>query len=306
MVSPEFRRRLQELAHDRISGAREILGRLLHTLRQATEAADDELALELALATAHTVLPEHPSMAPLLNALDAVFRGHEQGGRDGVIGALDEQIGRQRAGLEGLVERARNRLQGYECLATLSWSSTVANILAGWGRPLRLLVAESRPGAEGRRTATRLAAAGHEVRFFSDAAFPAAVTSAEVLLLGADALTPVGLVNKVGSLAAAREARMGRVPVLATLEAGKVVGPGLAARLRIRSEPADLVWSDAPGGVRIQSELFEVVPLDLVDEVLGPEGAGSPGAMLQRASDAAPSGLWDRVPLPSDGRSLLG
>ena len=301
MSGPNLGDRLREIATDRISGAREIVSRLLHHLAAATATGNDRETLETVLGAARIVVPSQPTLAPLLSGFDALFHAHADGGAAAIRSTLERLLDEQREGLQEAVSRATERLSGTRRVATLSWSSTVGAALERCKEPLEVFVAESRPGAEGRRAAARAAGAGHRVTFTADSAFPGLASRAEVLLLGGDALAPDGLVNKVGSLPAAREVRAAGGRVVAILDRSKILGEVLARRLRILAEPPDEIWPSPPDGVTVENRYFELVPLLLLDAIWGVEGVIAPAEVLAQAAARPPSRFWAEIPPAPSG-----
>lgn len=162
-------------------------------------------------------------------------------------------------------------------VATLSASEGVLAAmreLAKGGRKVRALVAESRPLYEGRDTARALVAAGVETWLVTDAALPMLVSQASAVWIGADAVTDLGVLNKVGSYTLALAAREHGVPVWAIATRRKFL-PASTASLRIREMPPAEVWESPAPGVRPRNIYFEMVPLSLLrgvvveDSVLG-------------------------------------
>lgn len=162
-------------------------------------------------------------------------------------------------------------------IATLSASGAVREGLLELqraGREPRVIVGEGRPLFEGRAMATSLAAAAIPVWVVVDAALPLLLSQARMVWLGADAVTDQGVVNKVGSFAAALAAREHSVPVYALASRRKFL-PATTAALSIAEMPPAEVWKTPAAGVRPRNIYFEVVPLPLVrgvvveDAVLG-------------------------------------
>jgi translation initiation factor 2B subunit (eIF-2B alpha/beta/delta family) len=162
-------------------------------------------------------------------------------------------------------------------IATLSASDGVfaaVEALVKAGRKPRVIVAESRPRLEGRDTARALAEAGIEVWLVADAALPLLVSQASAVWLGADAVTEVGVLNKVGSYTVALAAREHGVPVW-TIAVRKKLLPAGTGALGIAEMPAAEIWDEAPEGVRPRNVYFEMVPAALLrgvvveDAVLG-------------------------------------
>jgi translation initiation factor 2B subunit (eIF-2B alpha/beta/delta family) len=295
--------RLAELAEDRVSGARELAGTFLNLVNEATAARAP--VVDALVEVARRIVPRQPSVAPILVGADRLFRAAERGGVDAVRAETARQIGDRARSLAFIAETAADALASFKSVAILSWSSTVAEVLDRAGSKIaRVVVAESRPGLEGRRAAQRAVFLGRRVEFVADAAFPALAATCDVLLVGADALAHKGLVNKIGTAPAARAMRAKGRPVFACVEDLKIVGAALASRLRVLSEPGVQLWSGAPAGVDLVNRCFEATPLDLVTSVVTSTGAEPPTAAVERADADPPSSLWSRVPEPKDGVPL--
>jgi translation initiation factor eIF-2B subunit delta len=164
-------------------------------------------------------------------------------------------------------------------IATLSASSAVREAVLEAhraGREPRVLVAESRPRREGRVLAAALAAAGVPVWLVVDAALPLLLSQARMVWLGADAITEQGVINKVGSFAAALAAREHSVPVYALAERRKFMPAGTGA-LKIVEMPAAEVWASPAAGVQPRNVYFEVVPMPLLRGVVVEDAVLPPG-----------------------------
>lgn len=178
-----------------------------------------------------------------------------------------------------LVKQAQALLTESEAwIATLSASRAVEDaILAAHraGLAPRVVVGEGRPNFEGRVMAAALAAAGVPVWLVVDAALPLLLSPARMLWIGADAVTDHGVLNKVGSYAAALAAREHSVPVYALTTRRKFLPSSTAALKIVEQSPAE-VWDAPAAGVRPRNVYFELVPLALLrgivveDAVLGP------------------------------------
>jgi translation initiation factor 2B subunit (eIF-2B alpha/beta/delta family) len=156
------------------------------------------------------------------------------------------------------VRHARQLLRGTRLVVTLSYSSSVLETLSGLDAAV--VVGQSLPGGEGKRTAAVLKQRGIEVRMVPDATLPSWIPAADAVLLGADAVTRRGAVNKTGSRALALVARVERCPCYVVADTTKfprrpnpftppLLGPG--------------AW-------------FEYVELPLLDRVITEAGALTP------------------------------
>lgn len=184
-------------------------------------------------------------------------------------------------------------------IATLSSSGAVFDALRelhARGRPPRVLLAESRPGLEGRAMAAKLSALGIPVWLVADAALPMLVSSAAAVWIGADAVTEHGVLNKIGSYVAALAAREHGVPVHALAIRRKLIPAGTASLAITEMPPAEL-WDDPPAGVRPRNVYFEMVPHTLLRGVVVEDGVlgGSEAAVAAR-DRALPAALAAALP----------
>ena len=114
--------------------------------------------------------------------------------------------------------------------------------------------------------AAALAKVGVPVLFAVDAAAATLVRECAAVLLGADSVGDLGVVNKLGSLGAAQAASAAGVPVLVATDETKILPPGFPQRVA-DERPADEVWR-APANVRVWNRYFEAVPLEVVSSII--------------------------------------
>ncbi len=281
-------------APDRDSGSTAVAGGFLASLERwcATDRSGSAAAARAALlAQLRAAQAAQPSMALVhqlaaraLDVADASVRREDSvvAFRDSLAlscAAEREDLARLPGEVAAWAVRALSAPGGW--IATLSSSATVAAAFAlARERGLRpgALVGESRPRFEGRDLAAALGAAGIPAWLVVDAALPVLLSQASALWIGADAVTDRGVINKVGSFAAALAAREHSVPVYA-LAARRKFLPARTPALRIDEMPPEEVWSGAPETVKPRNLYFELVPLPLFtgivveDGVLGPAEA---------------------------------
>jgi len=262
----------QWLANDRSPSAAELRVTLLAWLREA-QAAQPSMALVHQLAA---------------RALAVADTGARRGDSPlDVRRALEESGATERADLEAATATAARiaaeLLPGPDpWIATLSASAGVAAALSELhrlGRRPRVLVAESRPRLEGRAMAATLAAQGIPVWLVADSALPMLFPQAAAVWIGADAVTELGVLNKIGSYAAALAAREHGVPVWSIAVRRKIL-PAATPALSIAEMPPEEIWDTPAPGVRPRNVYFEMVPIALLrgvvveDGVLGPAELG--------------------------------
>ena len=136
---------------------------------------------------------------------------------------------------------------------------------------------------EGRTLAAELARRGAHVTLAVDAAAEALVARCGAVLLGADSIGDAGVVNKIGSAAAARAGAFHRVPVFVVTDSSKLLPPGFR-QVVDDDRPADRVWSE-PGAVGVWNRYFEVVPGELITKVVLEDGQLTPLEVDHRRRD---------------------
>jgi translation initiation factor 2B subunit (eIF-2B alpha/beta/delta family) len=212
-------------------------------------------------------------------------------GRVLAAGRTDEQLLEQCRALLERRDRAahsiaallRPDLEG--AVMTHSASATVREALVH-GRPGRVVCTVTEPHEEGRPFADELSAEGLTVELVADSDAAHAVTTVDLLLLGADSVFRDGsLVNKAGTSDLAHAANQAGVPVVVACETFKLAPfdpPG--------ADGSD--WAD----VAPEDEPFDLTPPDRIDRYVTDEG-------VFRPDDIA--ALVDRTPFLREGYELL-
>jgi methylthioribose-1-phosphate isomerase len=127
-----------------------------------------------------------------------------------------------------------------------------------------------------------LRAEGLDVELLEDSEAPAALTSANILIVGADTVFSDGtLCNKIGTTTLAEAAVENGIPVVVAAEIVKL-------------SPMDAI--DAPDPAPAERELFELTPPELLTAIVTEEGVFTPAEIAH---------LVDRTPFLREGYALL-
>jgi translation initiation factor 2B subunit (eIF-2B alpha/beta/delta family) len=251
MSGPEARVRL--LAADHRSGAAEIA--------RAAASLVTGMSRDEARDAIHVLVRAHPSMAPLWRLGSAVLTAEDVAGAAGDFLA---ELDRDGEAAQRLAVVLPDRL------LTLSWSSSVRDAIR-IRRPERTVCLRSEPGGEGARMAEAISAWTQASVIEDDEAI--ASVPAQAVMVGADAVGPRTIVNKVKTRALAEAARAADVPCYAVAGGTKFLSEDLPA-----------------------PEPFERVSLELFTAVAAPDGRLSP-------AEAGQASL--REPLPPGLRRVL-
>jgi translation initiation factor eIF-2B subunit delta len=323
---------LQRLRSDNTSGATTLLELAVDLL----EAFAERLAFQghrgfrpaLEVLT-RAVIAAQPSMAPMINLAQQALQACPEGLPSAVASQqLRQALARfrqyARTGTAALCQQVLAVLPPQATILTYSNSGTVIAALQhahAHERIRRVMLSESRPAYDGRPQALALLQHGIEVEYGIDMALFERVPEAQVVLVGADAVFPHGVVNKLGTHALAQIARLHRRPVFSLCTSSKFLPAAAAPLLRFADHPGHEVWPDAPAGLRIRNQYFDTTPLDLFSGIVSENGVDLPAALrthlqhrelspalLQLVQDGGSS--WptgdDHGALTTDGASLEG
>jgi translation initiation factor eIF-2B subunit delta len=136
---------------------------------------------------------------------------------------------------------------------------------------MRVIVLRSLPLGEGEMTCSRLLENGVKVEMVDDSMAFSAMTEADHCLVGADAVTAEGVVNKVGTAnlaLAARQLGKGCHVLTSTLKVAPI-------------KEHDLMLSEEPGPCKKRHQVFELTPLALFTDIMTDEGTLSPAEMSE-------------------------
>jgi len=289
------------IAADNRSGAAEIIARaaaVFSTLESscpAIQPLDAETARRLALRTCVALSRAQPDMAPLARLASAVAE------QVNASGTGRDVIARAAASARDFIELstratacaatvAASLLRNGATILTHSRSSTVLTALLearSAGLRFSVIATESRPGLEGRSLSAELARNGMEVSLVADAAAGLMMAESDMVLLGADRVTPDSVVNKIGTRMIALAARENGLPVYALADTTKFIN-SIVVPEDVRDErSAGEIWPDPPRGVRVVNRYFEPTPLDHFTGIVTEEGILLPRDAGERAKSTS-------------------
>ena len=126
---------------------------------------------------------------------------------------------------------------------------------------------------------------GMAVDYSIDMALFERLAEATVVVVGADAVFPEHLVNKLGTHALAQLARLQGIPCFSLCAANKFLPTAATALWHITDHPGQEVWPEAPDGLVLSNRYFDTTPLALLSGIVSDQGIYTPEALrllLQR------------------------
>jgi translation initiation factor 2B subunit (eIF-2B alpha/beta/delta family) len=224
-----------------------------------------------------------PQMAAILNLCNAALRAagnssDAAAARASVRAVVDEFLRAAQEAAKQIAQSAAALISDGMTVATHSYSSAVRDALlnaAAAGRQFRVAVTESRPLLEGVALAKELSSAGIPVTLSVDAAMALLLKNADLVLVGADAVTETFLLNKAGTFPAALLARRQGIPFYALAGSEKFAPRSCRLPSEIAKPPSE-VLPRAPRGVEIRNLYFDQTPLKLVTALVTEKGPLDP------------------------------
>ncbi len=277
-----WRQQFERIAADNRSGASDLAQNCARALiayaEQEQPLSVEQITRDLSQAAAK-VLMHHPSMAALVRILNDVLIGltateTSRLGLDQIRRISNEHIAWVEQASSLVVERAQEVLPPQGTIATLSYSSAVAKSLLlahQHGHKHRIVCLESRPMNEGRDLANFLGKRGLDTTLVIDAAALVVVENADAVLVGADSMTQIGVVNKIGTGLIAAGANLYKVPCCVISDTSKI-WPGKISLPKFATHHPDEIWAKAPRSVKIQNIYFELTPWNRVNTIVTERG----------------------------------
>ncbi len=270
------------IAGDSVSGAVEIAEKSAEVLQRLARTEPTEQVEDLRrrlLSAGWALISAHPTMAPLVNLVNAVLWTTEDAhdaaaARSAVADVTSDFKRRLRVHEAAIAETALRLIPEDSQILTNGRSTTVRAALRHAqraGRRFKVICAEGRPACEGRTLAAELAAGGLQVTLVIDALAIAMVGESQLVLVGADHLGAQGLVNKVGTYGIALAAGARGVPMYALCGSEKFLPPGYAPPAQARW-PAEQIWAEAPASLAITNLYFDSTPLAALAGIVTEQG----------------------------------
>jgi translation initiation factor 2B subunit (eIF-2B alpha/beta/delta family) len=273
---------------DRQSGAFHLSRRAAEAFRTLAchEQIDPTMFCEQVEALGRRLTESQPSMAPMRvlagRTRIACLRAQPSMRSRAVLQVVDDFLAQLAAATQKISSFAQELIPERGAVLTISASATVLQALDAAhraGRSFHVICTESRPQNEGVSFARSLAKEGIPVTLILDAAVAEAVPGATVLV-GADACTPAGLINKVGTHTLALLADRFGSPCYALCGQEKLLPESWARGITIADQPATEILPEPAPGVTVINRYFDCTPLALFTGLVTDMGLLRPDEVL--------------------------
>jgi len=282
MVKSTYDSAFQEIRNDRTTGAGALARKAAQVVLQTASTLSGEPAafLQELVQISKVLIETQSSMAPIFHLVNVLLLAAEgkrdqQRMRQAVTAAIEAFVSSLETGIEEISRRSYDLIPDGSRILTHSFSTTVLRVLSDAKvkeKRFDVICTESRPICEGYEMAAKLAEAQIGVQLQIDSAGPYAIRGADLVLVGADCITPLGLVNKVGTYGVALSAEERGIPFYVLCGTEKLLGAGMAKGFRILRKDPKEIWSEAPKGVEVLNFYFDTTPLNFLTAIVTEEG----------------------------------
>ena len=281
----EFWDGLAAVATDTTHGATELARRGLRTLGSYIQANYDDIGREELLRAVRAFAASRPVMGVFPDlAARLLLAAQREGGQIDFDTLISELLSAVEDATDLSANTAAEALKGAKRLFTLSYSEAVRDTIISWHTgELGVVIAESGPRNEGLRLAEYLSDQGIFVETVADADIPAAVGTADAVIVGCDAIIQADeLMNKIGTRAAVDAANEEGIPAYAVAQTYKVMPPQWPVFIE-RQAPADYEASQEKTG----GPIFDLTAFDDFEAVFAEEGILTPQSLREIRDELA-------------------
>ncbi|XHH07863.1 MAG: translation initiation factor eIF-2B [Candidatus Bathyarchaeia archaeon] len=200
--------------------------------------------------------------------------------------AADEFLQELDASRERTAEIGSKRIQNGMTIFTHCHSSTVTRMLIKAkidGKNFKVICTETRPAFQGRITAREMVENAIETSFIVDSAMRTFISKADMVIVGADAITSEGnVINKIGTSGLAVLAYEARKPFYVVSELLKFDPVTLYGELEgIEQRSPSEVWPEAPEKLDVRNPAFDVTPNRYIHGLICEEGIIPPQNIME-------------------------
>jgi ribose 1,5-bisphosphate isomerase len=194
---------------------------------------------------------------------------------------------------EIIAEIGSRKIKNGMIIYTHCHSSTVMNILKkakAKNKNFKVHLTETRPHFQGRISAKELANCNIDVTYYVDSAMRLAMKKADMMLIGADAITNEGkAINKIGSELAATIAKEFAVSLYICTNSWKYDPKTIFGYdTLIEERKKEDIWVNSPENIKINTLIFEKINSKLIDGYITELGIFDPNNLFEEISRAYP------------------
>jgi translation initiation factor eIF-2B subunit delta len=265
---------VREIKEDTSSGASEIMRKTAESLLFMSNrlvVGNSEEYVSTMIEFGRELVLAQPAMAPVFNAVNTVILEIESGiSENSSTMELNQRVDSAAKEISSASHKALARIQkevvevigNGQTILTHSYSSTVISSLLqakNEGKDFGVVVTESRPLFEGRRTADILSGEGIRTTLIADFASFQILDDVDMIITGCDSICENGIVNKIGTRGLAIAASQLGIPFYLLGEKSKILPSGYLKEPVIDDREPNEILENA-SGIAVKNMYFDITP----------------------------------------------
>ncbi len=291
MLTKELRKKIEAIQKDNYSGSVVLTQKALETLQwylqHCSAEEKQEFLYDLRSICAGLMLSQR-MMASIQNiclrALTAVVNRKERA----TLAKMKQALRKELLTISSEILLAREKIAAFilrlvpkgSTIITLSYSSTVVYVLKYLHKrkkEISVIIMESRPLFEGRRTVTELARVGVPVTLIADAAVGQFCQRANLAIVGTDMILVDGkVINKIGTYPLALCCHEAKIPLYVVADSRKFILKGNDSIHLEKKSPTEL-YRNAPGrNISVENIYFDITPPTYFTRIITEKGIFTP------------------------------
>lgn len=305
-IPHEINTQIEDITNDKISGASTIAKNAAECLdkfatwvmENANDLENDQYIQQLII-LGQKLVSAQPAMAPVLNAVNLIITSTNEK-YNNINNELQDSDSKKQVkylctatqatsrkfilenklALESIANQFNEIIDNQAKIMTISASSAVEALLNQAyinSVEFTVITPESRPMFEGRLLAERLAKLGIETTLIVDSAMFHFLKECTVVIVGADRVSPAGVVNKIGTYGLAIAANELKIPVYCVCERTKFLPDILPFDKTIVDHPEDQIYEPKegkkkPDKLSIENIYFDLTSMEYITQFMTEDG----------------------------------
>lgn len=287
--------KIKNIRADNVSGAVELTKQaaqvLLSVVNEVAEPSTSSLTQTIEV-TVSALVKAQPTMASLFNLGNRVLGAIEplqetEAIRSTVQQSCQDFLAQIEHSGHVIATRAAELIEDGMTVMTHSASATVLQAFYAARRAekqFEVICTESRPMQEGIKLAESLGQEGIPVKLIVDAVAFSQLAEVQLIFVGADSVSPAGLVNKTGTLGLALAATMLNIDLYALCGSEKFLPQDYPLPPEPLKNPREIL-AEPIENVTVLNYYFDQTPLDYLNGLISENGLLKPPALQQAFAD---------------------
>lgn len=289
LISTNIKKQLLKLSNDSIHGSTFITKKAINIVRAylIDSSKSNTFSIIKLRKFLYEIVQSQPSMALVFNFsnqllwfLDSIDQ-EKTSTKDqvfNIMGQIDNFESSMNQTEQIISELAAAELSSLSPIATFSSSNTVKKtieLLANKQKDLLFFCSESRPKNEGTILAKSLSKKGIHVSLMTDVTLFSLIKKVNAIIIGADAVTRHGIINKMGSNPLVNLANNKKIPVYCLCSAQKMVPLEYSLQKENKKPSSDLL-NEQSCFINVINYYFDTTPSELFTGIITEKGIIKP------------------------------